>query len=100
MKYSYDLFCQRKGFTLQNYFVIYPQGTYDDFTTFLKQRNVAPITEERFNAARNKHLESVKPQEPITEVVLEEQAEEEKPKRTRRRRSAKKNTNKISESDS
>lgn len=97
MRYSYDLFCQRKGFTLQNYFVIYPQGTYDDFTTFLRQRNVAPITEERFNAAREKYLESIKPEEPIVEVVLEEeQVEEVKPKRTRRRRSAKKNTSDIS----
>ena len=97
MRYSYDLFCQRKGFTLQNYFVIYPQGTYDDFTTFLRQRNVAPIKEERFNAAREKYLESIKPEEPNIEVVLEEeQVEEVKPKRTRRRRSAKKNTSDIS----
>jgi hypothetical protein len=97
MRYSYDLFCQRKGFTLQNYFVIYPQGTYDDFTTFLRQRNVAPITEERFNASRKKYLEGIKPQEPTIEVVLEEeQVEEVKPKRTRRRRSAKKNTSDIS----
>ena len=97
MRYSYDLFCQRKGFTLQNYFVIYPQGTYDDFTTFLRQRNVAPITEERFNSAREKYLESIKPEEPTIEVVLEEeQVEEVKPKRTRRRRSAKKNASDIS----
>ena len=97
MRYSYDLFCQRKGFTLQNYFVIYPQGTYDDFTTFLRQRNVAPITEERFNAAREKYLESIKSEEPVIEVVLEEeQVEEVKPKRTRRRRSAKKNASDIS----
>lgn len=97
MRYSYDLFCQRKGFTLQNYFVIYPQGTYDDFTTFLRQRNVAPISEERFNASKEKYLESVKPEEPVIEVALEEeQVEEVKPKRTRRRRSAKKNTSDIS----
>ena len=97
MRYSYDLFCQRKGFALQNYFVIYPQGTYDDFTTFLRQRNVAPITEERFNAAREKYLESIKSEEPVIEVVLEEeQVEEVKPKRTRRRRSAKKNASDIS----
>jgi len=95
MRYSYDLFCQRKGFTLQNYFVIYPQGTYNDFTTFLRQRNVEPIAEEKFNTAKEKYLESIKPQEPIIEVVLEDQ-EEVKPKRTRRRRSAKKNASDIS----
>jgi len=28
MRYSYDLFCQRKGFTLQNYFVIYNEDEF------------------------------------------------------------------------
>ena len=65
MRYSYDLFCQRKGFTLQSYFSVYPEGTYNDFITFLNQRNVAPISEERFNTAKEKYLKSIKEQETI-----------------------------------
>ena len=99
MKYSYDLFCQRKGFSLQNYFVIYPEGTYDDFVLFLTQRNVAPLTEERFNTAREKYFSSIKKEEPVIEVVLEEEPKP-KPKRTRRRRSAKKNSSNIPEQGS
>ena len=96
MRYSYDLFCQRKGFTLQSYFSVYPEGTYNDFITFLNQRNVVPVSEERFNAAKEKYLESIKEQEPTIEVVLEEKSEDVKPRRTRRRRNAKKNVSDIS----
>lgn len=96
MRYSYDLFCQRKGFTLQSYFSVYPESTYNDFITFLNQRNVVPVSEERFNAAKEKYLESIKEQEPTIEVVLEEKSEDIKPRRTRRRRNAKKNVSDIS----
>lgn len=101
MRYSYDLFCQRKGFRLQNYFILYPEGTYNDFTTFLNQRNVVPISEENFNSARKKYFESIRPQEPEIEVVLEEDNTEEvriedNTKRSKRRRSAKKNSSNIS----
>ena len=96
MRYSYDLFCQRKGFTLQSYFSVYPESTYNDFITFLNQRNVVPVPEERFNAAKEKYLESIKEQEPTIEVVLEEKSEDIKPRRTRRRRNAKKNVSDIS----
>ena len=96
MRYSYDLFCQRKGFTLQSYFSVYPEGTYNDFITFLNQRNVVPISEERFNATRENYLKSIKEQEPTIEVVLEEKSEDIKPRRTRRRRNAKKNVSDIS----
>lgn len=96
MRYSYDLFCQRKGFTLQSYFSVYPESTYNDFITFLNQRNVVPVSEERFNAAKEKYLKSIKEQEPTIEVVLEEKSEDVKPKRTRRRRNAKKNVSDIS----
>ena len=96
MRYSYDLFCQRKGFTLQSYFSVYPEGTYKDFITFLNQRNVAPISEERFNAAKEKYLKRIEKQDPTIEVVLEEKSKDVKPKRTRRRRNAKKNVSDIS----
>lgn len=99
MRYSYDLFCQRKGFTLQSYFTIHPQGTYDDFILFLTQRNVEHISKERFEAAKNKFFTPVK-EDPVIEVTLQENLVEEKPKRTRRRRNAKKNTSNISKSES
>ena len=98
MRYSYDLFCQRKGFTLQSYFTIHPQGTYDDFILFLTQRNVEVISRERFDAAKEIYLSSIKKEESIDKVKVEETPKP-KPKRTRRRRSAKKNSSNISEQD-
>ena len=99
MRYSYDLFCQRKGFTLQSYFTIYPEGTYDDFILFLTQRNVEHISKERFEDAKNKFSKLIK-EEPVIEVTLQEETVEEKPKRTRRRRNAKKNVSNISKPES
>ena len=98
MRYSYELFCQRKRFLIKNYFTIYPDASYEDFCLFLTQRCVTPPSEEYFKSQKES---LVKSELPTPSKVLEELPDEtqkvsqeevqEVKKPRRRRRSAKKN---------
>lgn len=96
MRYSYELFCQRKRFLIKNYFTIYPDASYEDFCLFLSQRSVTPPSEEYFKSQKESLVKAESPdkvlEEPLDEtqkVVQEDSQEAKKPRR--RRRSAKKN---------
>ena len=88
MRYSYQLFCQRKRFLIKNYFTIYPDASYEDFCLFLTQRSVIPPSKDFFNVQKEDFFKvnvAVKAEEVIQEKVQEVK----KPRK--RRRSAKKN---------
>ena len=87
MRYSYELFCQRKRFLIKNYFTIYPDASYEDFCLFLTQRSVIPPSKDFFNAQKKDLFKASVAVE--AEEVKEEAKEVKKPRR--RRRSAKKN---------
>ncbi len=91
MRYSYELFCQRKNFLIKNYFNTYPKATYYDFCEFLLQRNVVPPPEDVFN--RSKPAKKVSVEE---STVVEKNVTEEVKKPKRRRRSVKKNSSDVS----
>ncbi len=88
MRYSYELFCQRKRFLIKNYFTIYPDASYEDFCLFLSQRSVIPPSKDFFNAQKE-DLFKTNIAAKSEEVTQEEVQEVKKPRR--RRRSAKKN---------
>lgn len=92
MRYSYELFCQRKNFLIKNYFNTYPEATYSDFCEFLFQRNVVPPTEDVFNRSKPKKEIVVEESSVVEKSVTEEVK---KPKR--RRRSVKKNSSDVSQ---
>ena len=98
MRYSYELFCQRKNFLIKNYFIIYPEATYSDFCEFLLQRNVVPPPEDVFNRSKPEKEVAVE-ESTITEesAAVEENATEEVKKPKRRRRSVKKNSSDVSQ---
>tara|TARA_B000000557_G_C20462677_1_gene312027 strand:+ start:261 stop:533 length:273 start_codon:yes stop_codon:yes gene_type:complete len=88
MRYSYELFCQRKRFLIKNYFTIYPDASYEDFCLFLSQRSVIPPSKDFFNGQKE-DLFKTNIAAKSEEVTQEEVQEVKKPRR--RRRSAKKN---------
>lgn len=49
MIYTYNLFCQRKRFSIQEYFIRTTNTNYDDFCKFLIDNNVEPPQRQFFD---------------------------------------------------
>ena len=94
MLYSYNLFCSRKGFSLETYIKNNPSSTYETFCIFLEGRNIKPPSKDYFDIA----LETIKNKEtPKEEPKPVEEVKKTTKSRHRRKLRASKNDSDISE---
>ena len=85
---NFDLFCQRRKFSIKGWIEKNPDKTYKDFCELLVQAGVNPPPVEVFSqhvpeVKEEVKVISVEPKDEITEVATEEPA---KPVKKRRRR--------------
>ena len=90
--FSFNLFCQRKKFSMEKYFSAFPTSDYKEFSNFLISRNVQPPSEVFFlkHQPVTNHQNVIEEKVPEVVKVVEEVVEEPAPpKKTRRRRTRK-----------
>ena len=83
---NFNLFCQRKGFSLENWIKNNPESTFEDLRSQLLNIKVMPPSLEVFNTIKEKY-EAV---EEKPEAVEEKPEPSKAVKKTRRRRKVKK----------
>tara|TARA_B000000557_G_scaffold175905_1_gene143229 strand:+ start:334 stop:609 length:276 start_codon:yes stop_codon:yes gene_type:complete len=80
---NFDLFCQRRGFSLKKFLSNNPDTNYDDFRTMLTNINVEPPNRETFNKV-------IKEAKPEKDLSIEVNTEHQKKKTSGRKTSSKK----------